>query len=113
MRHCFGRQMFFPNIKAMISEHLNMMKPYTTGAKTVFIGRNGENVPSVMTNNIDINTFTSKIVEERQIKKPKLILGADGSTSKCIIVGMIVEAGEESRPPKMSCPKVRSPTKSL
>ena len=48
-----------------------------------------------MTNIIDINTFTSKIVEERQIKTPKLILGADGSTSKCIIVGMIVEADEE------------------
>ena len=56
---------------------------------------NGENVESVMTNIIDMNTFTSKIVEERKIKKPKLILGADGSTSKCIIVGMIVEDDEE------------------
>ena len=35
---------------------------------------NGENVESVMTNIIDMNTFTSKIVEERKIKKQKLIL---------------------------------------
>ena len=48
-----------------------------------------------MTNIIDMNTFTSKIVEERKIKKIKLILGADGSTSKCIIFGMIVEDDEE------------------
>ena len=39
MRLCFGRQMFAPKISTMISEHLNMMKPYTTGAKTTFIGR--------------------------------------------------------------------------
>ena len=42
-----------------------------------------------------MNTFTNKIVEERQIKKPKLVLGADGSTSKCIVAGMILEADEE------------------
>ena len=41
-----------------------------------------------------MNTFTNKIVEERQIKKPKLVLGADGSTSKCIVAGMILEADE-------------------
>ena len=42
-----------------------------------------------------MNTFTNKIIEERQIKKPKLVLGADGSTSKCIVAGMILEADEE------------------
>ena len=47
------------------------------------------------TNIIDINTFIAKVAEERQIKNPKLILGADGSTNKCIIVGIVVEADEE------------------
>ena len=71
------------------------MKPYTTGAKTVFRDRNSGNIQSVMTNIIDMNTFTAKVAEERQLKKPKLILGADDSTNKCIIVGMVVEADEE------------------
>ena len=38
---------------------------------------------------------TAKVAEERQIKNPTLILGADGSTNKCIIVGIVVEADEE------------------
>ena len=52
-----------------------MMKPHTTGSKTTFSDKNGNSISSVMTNIVDMNTFTAKIVEEREIKKPKLILG--------------------------------------
>ena len=51
-------------------------------------------ITTVVSKIIDMNTFTNKIIEERQIKKPKLVLGAEGSTSKCIVAGMILDADE-------------------
>ena len=60
MRQCFVKNSFDPKIQDMISEHLNMMKPYTTGAKTIFRDRNGGNIQSVMTNIIDSKSCRRK-----------------------------------------------------
>ena len=42
----------------------------------------------------DLNCFIEEIQEARQLLKPQLILGADGSIDKCVVTGIIVEEGE-------------------
>ena len=59
--------MFAPKIQEIISEHLNMMKPYTTGAKTEFRDKNGGTIQSVMTNIIELRKMSCSKVRQHYI----------------------------------------------
>ena len=60
-----------------------------------FKDKHGNKLISTLAKIKDLEAFIKQIAEIRGIKKPILILAADGNTNQCVISGIIREEGED------------------
>ena len=56
MRNCFGKKAFTPHIKLIIKEHLNRFEDLIEAEKITFKAKNGEDIESVLSKVIDVNS---------------------------------------------------------
>ena len=94
MRSCFGKNHFSPNIRKLIQDHMNKLEHLHEAEVETFKDKDGNDKESVLSRIADLNSFIDEIKTARNLIKPKLILGADGSVDKCVVTGIIMEEHE-------------------
>ena len=87
MRHCFGKNSFTPHNKHIIKERLSRFDDLIEAEKMTFKSKNGEDIESVLSKVVYINSFIEEACKERGIKIPFM----EGSVDNCIVAAVLLD----------------------